>query len=303
MRKNTRTDWHARIEHALERIFASLDEPPAWQSLAKELNASPWYFHRCFRQLTGETVKQCMRRLRLERAAFQVVQGDSRITDIALEAGFETLEAFLKAFRRAHGISPGAMRRLGFWQGRIAVPSNLHYAPGQPRQHFFITDVGDAYMDVKITTLSPLNLVCYRHIGDYWGLPGAWKRLYETVVRLRGAMPPRLAMTVFHDNIDEVPMVEKRSDVGFVLTGEIELGEGLFSYETPGGIYAVTPYFGSSEEIGPAWEKWRAEWLTTSGWLLDKTRPSLEWYQGCQELTPTELHLTLLCDPVCQCLA
>ena len=157
MRENTRIDWHARIEQALEKIFASLDEPPAWQALAKELNASPWHFHRCFRQLTGETVKQCMRRLRLEKAAFEVAQGSGRITDIALEAGFETLEAFLKAFRRAHGISPGGIRRLGVWEGTIAVPSNLHYAPGQPRQHFFIADQGDTRMDVKITTLSPLR--------------------------------------------------------------------------------------------------------------------------------------------------
>ena len=95
-------------------------------------------------------------------------------------------------------------------------------------------------------------------------------------------------------------MAEKRSDAGLVLGGDVELGEELFAYETPGGLYAVTPYFGSSEEIGPAWVKWRADWLSKSGWKLDKTRPSLEWYQGSQDLTPTELHLTLLCDPVCQ---
>lgn len=300
MRENTRIDWHARVEQALARVFASLDEPLAWQTLAGELHASPWHFHRCFRQLTGETVKQCLRRLRLERAAFQAARGDARITDIALEAGFETLEAFLKAFRRAHGISPGGVRKLGAWAGTIAAPSNLHYAPGAPRKHFFIADKGDAHMDVKITTLSPLKLVCYRNIGEYWNLPGTWQKLFELMASRGVAMPAPTGMTVFHDHFDEVPMPDKRSDAAVYVPQDIALGEGLFRYETPGGLYAVKPHFGSCEEIGTTWDKWREEWLPASGWQLDKTRPSLEWYQGHFDFAPPELHVTLLCDAVCR---
>lgn len=300
MRDNTRLDWHQRVEQALAKIFASLDSPLSWQQLASELNASPWHFHRCFRQLTGETVMQCMRRLRLEKSSWLLVSSQDRITDIALEAGFETLEGFLKAFRRAHGLTPGAMRRLGSWQGVLPAPSNLHYAPDQHRRHFFVSDSGGAHMDVKITTLNPHKLVCCRNLGDYWGLPSTWQKLIESLRRNAAPLPPTLAMTVFHDHNDAVPMAERRADAGVALAREFPLPEGLFAYETPGGLYAIKPHFGSDEEIGPAWDRWREEWLLNSGWQLDPTRPSLEWYQSNPELTPPEIQVTLLCDPVRQ---
>lgn len=159
-------------------------------------------------------------------------------------------------------------------------------------------------MDVKITNLSPLKLVCYRQIGDYGTLPTTWHKLFDVLTRRGAPMPPRLGMTVYHDNFDEIPVAERRSDAGLVLSGVVEPGEGVFAYEMPGGLYAVMPYFGPSDGseldgIGPTWVRWRAEWLATSGWKLDKTRPSLEWYQSNQELVPPELQLTLLCDPVC----
>lgn len=95
-------------------------------------------------------------------------------------------------------------------------------------------------------------------------------------------------------------MPDKRSDAAVYVPQDIALGEGLFRYETPGGLYAVKPHFGSCEEIGTTWDKWREEWLPASGWQLDKTRPSLEWYQGHFDFAPPELHVTLLCDAVCR---
>jgi AraC family transcriptional regulator len=297
MREKTRTNWHARVELALERIFASLDEPLAWQTLARQLNASPWHFHRRFRRLTGETLEQCLRRLRLEKAAFQVTNSSARITDIALEGGFETLESFLKAFRRAHGISPGAMRRLGCWQGQLTAPSNLHYQPGQVRRNFFIVDTGAHQMNVKITELAPQRLTSLRNIGNYWGLPATWQRLFELLGQQGALLPPRMAMSVFHDHHEGVPEADRRADAGVALAGEFVMKGDLFVQEIPGGLYAIYPHFGSYEEIGPVWERWRTEWLPASGWQLDTTRPSLEWYQNSPDTQP-ELLMTYLCDPV-----
>lgn len=153
-------------------------------------------------------------------------------------------------------------------------------------------------MDVRITELEPQDLVCLRSVGDYWCLPTIWKRLFELLVQHHAPLPPRLGMTVFHDHHAGIPQARKRADVGLALLGPCELVDGLFSYTTPGGLYAITPHFGPGEEIGPFWEEWRTTWLPTSGWQLDTTRPSLEWYQSNPEVTPPELQVTLLCDPV-----
>jgi len=48
---------------------------------------------------TGETPHACWRRLKLEAAARQLAQGRSSVTEAALDAGFETPEAFVVLFK------------------------------------------------------------------------------------------------------------------------------------------------------------------------------------------------------------
>ena len=52
-----------------------------------------------FRSVTGESVAELMRRLRLERAGARLRAGAGSITDLALEAGYESTEAFSRASR------------------------------------------------------------------------------------------------------------------------------------------------------------------------------------------------------------
>jgi AraC family transcriptional regulator len=65
-----------------------------------------------FRGVVGEPVKAHVRRLRLERAARDLrCQGAPRsITELAFDAGYETPEAFTKAFRQRFGQSPSEFR-------------------------------------------------------------------------------------------------------------------------------------------------------------------------------------------------
>jgi AraC-like DNA-binding protein len=50
---------------------------------------------------------------RLRRAARLLADGYDSITGIALDAGFADLSNFVRTFRRAAGVSPGAFRRAG----------------------------------------------------------------------------------------------------------------------------------------------------------------------------------------------
>ncbi len=66
MRTRTRLDWHRKVEEAVIRMLNALDEPLHFRQISAELYSSPYHFHRKFRQLTGENVHECLRRLRLE---------------------------------------------------------------------------------------------------------------------------------------------------------------------------------------------------------------------------------------------
>src|SRR5687768_14313924 len=72
---------------------------------------SAFHFHRSFRRIVGETPKQYMLRLRLERAAARLATGSEPVVSIAADAGFASHEVFTRAFRRRFGLTPSAYRR------------------------------------------------------------------------------------------------------------------------------------------------------------------------------------------------
>ena len=87
----------------LVHIQSHLDEPMPLDQLAEVASFSPWHFHRIFRGMVGESVKEHVRRLRLERAAQQLRDTNRAVVDIALEAGYETHESFTRAFAAMFG--------------------------------------------------------------------------------------------------------------------------------------------------------------------------------------------------------
>jgi AraC family transcriptional regulator len=56
-------------------------------------------------------VGEYLRRLRIDRAAEQLVWGDLPLAEIAIAAGFSDQSHFSNVFRRRTGISPSAFRR------------------------------------------------------------------------------------------------------------------------------------------------------------------------------------------------
>jgi AraC family transcriptional regulator len=60
--------------------------------------------------MVGETPVELLRRLRLERAAWQLGHTDRAVTEIAFDAGYETHEAFTRAFRANYNASPSGFR-------------------------------------------------------------------------------------------------------------------------------------------------------------------------------------------------
>jgi AraC-like DNA-binding protein len=62
------------------------------------------------RALLNETPSDLLRRVRLERAAKLLVEGDEGIGDIAYCVGFNSVSAFCRAFREAYNLTPSGFR-------------------------------------------------------------------------------------------------------------------------------------------------------------------------------------------------
>lgn len=63
--------------------------------------------------LTGRRSRKPTSRMRLDRAAAELVLGDRPVLEIALGSGFATHEMFSRAFLRRFGMTPGAYRARG----------------------------------------------------------------------------------------------------------------------------------------------------------------------------------------------
>jgi AraC family transcriptional regulator len=100
-----------RIIAVLAYIESHLEEELSLEEMAKIARISPYHFHRLFHAYMGETLADHVRRLRLQYAAERLQFSDAPITDIALDAGYETCSSFTKVFHQVMGTSPRRYRK------------------------------------------------------------------------------------------------------------------------------------------------------------------------------------------------
>jgi AraC family transcriptional regulator len=100
------------LAEVLAYIAAHRDEPLTVAELARVAGFSPYHFSRLFTARFGESVMEYVRVVRLQSAALRLT-GDAPppLVDLAFDCGFESQEAFTRAFRRRYGVPPGQFQR------------------------------------------------------------------------------------------------------------------------------------------------------------------------------------------------
>ncbi|MCM3781758.1 AraC family transcriptional regulator [Neobacillus mesonae] len=99
------------LQKAISYIEEHMLEEMSIAEVAKQAETSLYQFQRLFTFLTDISVGEYIRRRRLTLAAQDLSRTDSKVIDIALKYGYDTPEAFTKAFRRQHGITPSEARK------------------------------------------------------------------------------------------------------------------------------------------------------------------------------------------------
>jgi AraC family transcriptional regulator len=100
------------LAEVLAYIEAHCFEPVSVAELAAVAGFSPYHFSRLFTARFGESVMAYVRACRLHAAGVRLT-GDAppALVELALDCGFESQEAFTRAFRRHYGAPPGRYLR------------------------------------------------------------------------------------------------------------------------------------------------------------------------------------------------
>lgn len=94
------------VQSMQDYIEKHSDETITPSALAKATHFSPWYAARIFKELTGYAPADYIRRLRLSKSALRLRDHGDKVINVALDAGFESVDGFQRAFRREFGCNP-----------------------------------------------------------------------------------------------------------------------------------------------------------------------------------------------------
>lgn len=113
-----------RVQNALVYAKENLSSALSIEQLADAAHLSPRQFSRTFRAETGRSPAKAVEQLRVEEARLMMEQTRHSMDEIARETGFSDPERMRRAFLRAFGMPPQAIRR-NARIGAEAVLSNV----------------------------------------------------------------------------------------------------------------------------------------------------------------------------------
>ncbi|GAA0824649.1 AraC family transcriptional regulator [Clostridium tertium] len=144
------------IKKALNYIENNLLEDIDLSAIAKEAGYSLYHFHRIFKGIVGDSIKNYVRKRRFTEAAKELVYTNKSIVEIGIKYGYESREGFSRAFEKVYGRNPSEVRR-----------DNLLYFIREP------INVDYMMFQLKLTTegLTPL----YRNLSERYVVGKKWK--------------------------------------------------------------------------------------------------------------------------------
>jgi AraC family transcriptional regulator len=114
------------LEKAINYIESHLCDDIDLSSIAKEAGYSLYHFHRIFKSAVGDSLKDYIRKRRITEAAKELVNTNMPIMDIGIKYGYESREAFSRAFEKVYGRNPSEVRN-GKLIYSIREPMNSDY--------------------------------------------------------------------------------------------------------------------------------------------------------------------------------
>ena len=170
-RKGGLMSWLKQFNDTIDFIENNLTEDISAKDIEKVSFSSSNHFNRMFFVLSGMTLNEYIRKRRLSLAASDIVGSNNKIIDVAYKYQYKTPEAFSKAFKQFHKITPREARK---------ETGNLI---SFPKLSFQLTIKGGEIVEYKITKKDNLNFIGYsidvttKNEQNFKDIPAFWQEV------------------------------------------------------------------------------------------------------------------------------
>jgi AraC family transcriptional regulator len=297
MKESRSNDHQERMLRVLVHLQRHLDEDLSLKELARVACFSPYHFHHIFTGMMGESLKEHVRRLRLERAATQLKLGEQSVTNIALDAGYQNHESFTRAFRAAFGVAPSRFRSAKSPRAAIAARSGVHYRTDGKLSAFKPAKQGADDFHVTVKTLKPMRVAFMRHTGPYDQVGTTWDKLLPLLGKEGFLGGDTLFIGIPHDDPDVTQPHRLRYDACVSVDAKFQPRRNIGAQTIEGGDYAVATHFGPYAKLSGSYARLLGQWLPRSGREL-RALPCFEIYLNSPEGTDPEDLITDIHAPL-----
>lgn len=269
------------IVDIVNHIEDHLEDDISVESVSTFSGYSPHHFQKMFAACVGMSIGGYIRRRRLTKAAHRLVKTQDRIIEIALSSGFDSQEAFTRAFKsmfestpkeyRDHGLEPGLREQKQM--SRHFVQHLRHEGVDmQPRieekKDFYVIGVGKVFERDNT-----------KEIGDL-----LWPRLMQRFEEIPNKLGQDNGSYVTYGVCKELWKENHLEDqfnycAGVEVKKDSKAPEGMEIIYIPKRKYAIFTHRGGIKELSLTNQYIWSTWLPQSGFELAKS-PDLEVYPG-----------------------
>ncbi len=261
-------NYYERIQKSIDYIESKLEDAVEIEKAAQEAFMSCSNYYRMFFALTGYAVKEYIRHRRISSAVKDIRGTEDSILAIALKYGFESNEAFTRAFRRVTGYPPSAFKKnsLNYSFERVNI-LDKYYDVQDP-------ELLEKYPDIKVLKeLKPFRVAYYCYYGAE-PEAGAFSVMSDWLKR-SGLNFAKDKLRIFGFN-NPSPASCGQTEYGYevwvTISDHLVVNDSLVRAKTfEGGLYAVCGVKnltggGDGSEIQDTWQRLN-KWINESKYV------------------------------------
>jgi len=265
--------YFIQIQKGIDYIEKNLKNNISTATISSVCGYSVPHLYRVFKAMTGYTVMEYVRKRRLSEAFIDLLTTPKNILEIAVEYGYESHEAFTRAFKSTYASSPSKLRSLDEVNlfEKINLLSN--------------TIKGDLIMKPEIIFKDKMTLLCAKQFvsGSVNEKFGLFRTTRESLIKSIDCVENRLGdkyIATYDFNNDDI--LKPHEDIEYTYYFGIEITststalQGLVKKDIAPAKYAVFTYDKTTKTLNgerldrTIYDYINGIWLPNSGYVLSE---------------------------------